>query len=265
MVVVLFNLLGKSNKTKTTFMEKMILVTYVGIQNESTLKAKKLLASVASYIDSKTMLENVISLVLPNEMYRGIKVEILNPVTMTEQEYIDLKSQLVQMIPKRPRLLLIGHARHGKDTAAEYFRDNFGLIFKSSSIAAAELFIFDALREKYGYDTISDCFEDRVNHREEWARLVDGYNASDLTSLAKGILRFSDCYVGMRSSREIAACKAEHLFDLIIWVDASDRLPLEDESSISVRREDAHIIIDNNGTEEQFKAKLHSIGNIIFG
>jgi len=67
-----------------------------------------------------------------------------------------------------PKLLIIGHARHGKDTLAELLRDTFELKFVSSSQAASDIFIFDELKDKYGYTTPEECFEDRVNHRAEW-------------------------------------------------------------------------------------------------
>ena len=76
-------------------------------------------------------------------------------------------------------LLIVGHARHGKDTVAEYLRELFGYNFESSSQAASRIFLFDALKEKYGYESPEDCFEDRVNHRAEWHDLIVEYNKKD--------------------------------------------------------------------------------------
>jgi len=162
-----------------------------------------------------------------------------------------------------PKLLLIGHCRHGKDSMAEILQENFGLKFKSSSQAAAEIFIYDALKEKYGYNTPEECFEDRVNHRAEWHQLICEYNIEDKARLAKGILEKADCYVGMRDYREIKECINQELFDLIIWVDASERLPLEDSSSFNIDKEDADIIIDNNGTYEEFETRVIRLGEAL--
>lgn len=162
-----------------------------------------------------------------------------------------------------PKLLLIGHARHGKDSMAEILQENFGLKFKSSSQAAAEIFIYDALKEKYGYNTPEECFEDRVNHRAEWHQLICEYNIEDKARLAKGILEQADCYVGMRDYREIKECINQQLFDLIIWVDASERLALEDSSSFNIDREDADIIIDNNGAYEEFENRVIRLGEAL--
>ena len=65
----------------------------------------------------------------------------------------------------------------------------------------------------------------------------------------------NDVYCGNRSREEVQAAREAGLFDYAIWVDASQRLPLEDASSISVTEADADFIIDNNGTEEELLEK----------
>ena len=161
------------------------------------------------------------------------------------------------------KFLIIGHARHGKDTFAELLNEFFGFKFKSSSQAAADIFLFDALKDKYGYKTPEECFEDRVNHRPEWYQMICDYNKDDRAKLAKGILELTDCYVGMRDRDEITECLNQKLFQLIIWVDASDRLPLEDAGSFNIDKSCAHIIVENNGTYEEFREKVRMIGEII--
>lgn len=163
----------------------------------------------------------------------------------------------------KTKLLIIGNARHGKDTLAELLNEMFGLKFISSSQAAADIFIYDMLKTKYGYNTSVECFEDRVNHRAEWYDMICEYNKNDKARLAKGILELADCYVGMRDRGEISECIRQGLFGLIIWVDASDRLPLEDADSFNIDKSCADIIIENNGTFEQFKDKVSRLGKIL--
>lgn len=163
-----------------------------------------------------------------------------------------------------PKLLIIGNARHGKDSMAEILRDEFNFKFKSSSQAASEIFIYDELKSKYGYTTPEECFEDRVNHRAEWHDLICEYNKEDKARLAKGILEHADCYVGMRDSKEIEECIKQGLFDLIIWVDASNRMPLEGKDSFSIEKSDADIVIYNNGTFDEFREKVIRFGNILY-
>mgnify|MGYP003655332485 CR=1 FL=1 len=164
---------------------------------------------------------------------------------------------------RKPKLLIVGSARHGKDTLAELLNEEFGYTFESSSQSAANIFLYDELKDKYGYKTPEECFEDRVNHREEWYLAICDYNKDDKARLAKGILERSDCYVGMRDREEIEECLRQGIFDLVIWVDASDRLPNEDASSFNIDKSCADVIIENNGTFEEFKAKVLRLGKTL--
>ncbi len=165
---------------------------------------------------------------------------------------------------KMPRLLIIGHGRHGKDTLAEIFNLDHGMKFKASSMAASEIFIYRVLKDKYGYETPEECFNDRANHRSEWYDLICLYNKRDKARLAKDIMKSSDCYVGMRDKEEIDECLRQGVFDLIIWVDASNRLPREPKDSFNITTKSADILISNNGTLEEFEVKAKRLGNIIF-
>lgn len=165
---------------------------------------------------------------------------------------------------KNRKLLIISHARWGKDTFAELLNKHFGLTYQSSSQAAADIFIYDELKDKYGYKTPEECFEDRVNHRAEWYNLICEFNANDKAKLAKEILKRSDCYVGMRDNREIQECLKQGLFGLVIWVDSAKRLPTEPLDSFKITTASADIIIENNGTIEEFEEKVIRLGKIIF-
>ena len=160
----------------------------------------------------------------------------------------------------KKKLLILGHGRHGKDTFAEIMRDEFELKFKSSSQAASDIFLYEALREKHNYKTSKECYDDRANHRAEWHDLICDYNKDDRARLAKGILEEADCYVGMRDDKEIDECMRQGLFGLIIWVDASERLPLEDKGSFNIEKSCADFIVENNGTLEEFTEKVLRIG-----
>jgi dephospho-CoA kinase len=164
---------------------------------------------------------------------------------------------------KDSKFLILGSARHGKDSFAEIMNEVYGLKFKSSSQAAADIFLYDTLKDKYGYETPEECFEDRVNHRAEWKELICDYNKDDRARLAKDILKDSDCYVGMRDRDEINECMCQGLFDIIIWVDASERLPQEPASSFNIDKTCADIIVENNGTYEEFREKVIRLGKIL--
>lgn len=151
---------------------------------------------------------------------------------------------------RKPRLLIIGHARHGKDTLAEKIRDKMGLAFTSSSIFVGEECIWPAWgRERY--ESFDEMFEDRVNYRKTWADLISAYNTPDKTRTATTMLnRGYDMYVGMRRMDEFVACKKEGIFDHVIWVDACQRLPLESSESNDMVNSLADLFCDNNGPPE---------------
>ena len=161
------------------------------------------------------------------------------------------------------KILIIGHGRHGKDTVAELLEANFHFTFKSSSEAAAEIFLYDLLKEKYGYTSFTECYEDRSNHRAEWYDNIVAYNTPDKTKLARAIMDISDCYVGMRDHTEIKECKTKGVFDYVIWVDALDRLPPEPSDSFNITKQDADLIIDNNGSLEQLKDRVLKLGTLL--
>jgi hypothetical protein len=155
------------------------------------------------------------------------------------------------------KILLIGHARHGKDTVAAMMKDIFGYEFESSSEAAAKIFLYEALKQKYGYKTYKECFEDRVNHRAEWHDAICEYNKDDKARLAKDILEFSNMYVGMRCPQELAECRRQKLFDYVIGV-YDPRKPLESASSFSIDLfEQSDFIIPNaEGLNELYNRVL---------
>jgi hypothetical protein len=154
------------------------------------------------------------------------------------------------------KYLIIGYGRHGKDTFGDIMTKELKLNkSKSSSEFCSEKVLYPALKDKYNYKSANECFEDRHNHRAEWYDLISAYNTPDKTKLAAELLKEYDIYIGLRSREELLACKAKNLFDLIIWVDASDRLPPEGKDSMTIIKSDADIVIENNLTLEEFELK----------
>lgn len=145
----------------------------------------------------------------------------------------------------KKKICIIGHARHGKDTLAEMINQRYGYKSESSSQAASRLFLYDALKDKYGYKTPEECFEDRVNHRAEWFDMICEYNKNYPGQLAADIMKSNDIYTGMRSNRELHACIDDGIFDLVIGV-FDPMKPLEPRDSFDIdiwKRSD--IIIPN--------------------
>lgn len=167
------------------------------------------------------------------------------------------------LLPKaasRLSLMVFGYKRHGKDTACEYLQENYGVTFASSSYTACELFLFEKLKDELGYANIDEAFEDRVNHRQRWYEEIKAYNeANGLDALGKVIFQSNSIYCGIRDRDEFNALKAGGYFDLAVWIDASDRLPPEEAESMKLTKEDADIVITNNGDLAEFYKKLDAV------
>ena len=149
----------------------------------------------------------------------------------------------------KPRIIVTGYGRHGKDSVCELLQLHYGLTFVSSSyIMAPDAFAL--LGQKYGYKDLDECHEDRDNHREEWFNLICAYNNPDASRLGKRIFASYDAYCGLRNSLELDAMRALKMYDHLIWVDASQRKPVESSSSMTVTVNDADYILDNNVDDE---------------
>jgi len=158
---------------------------------------------------------------------------------------------------KKKTFLVIGHARHGKDTVSEILCKNLNLTFVSSSLILAEEVIYPKLKDLYGYKSVEECFNDRSNHRKEWFTLLKEYNTPDKARLGRLILSKHDLYCGLRNIEEFYALKEINAFNYIIWVDASERKPLEPITSMTITKEHADIIIDNNKTLLDLKCNIY--------
>lgn len=152
------------------------------------------------------------------------------------------------------KLMILGHARHGKDTVAEILRDNLGLKFMSSSFAAAERVMVPFFAAKgIIYKSLDECYADRVNHRQDWYEQIKAFNTPDGARLAREIYKDNDVYVGLRNWEELEAVRKEGLYNYSIWVDRSKHVVPESSASCSVTPAMANYTIDNNGTLEQLK------------
>lgn len=166
----------------------------------------------------------------------------------------------------RPRLMVLGHARHGKDTFCEKLETKYGYKFVSSSMFMAEKVIFPWFKEHEGqhqfphtdgsrsggavwptYETVTDCFLDRANWRAKWFELINQTNTPDRATLTRMIFESgNDVYAGLRNQRELHQARLCKAVDLVIWIDRSQHVPPEPASSCTVTPQMADLIIDNN-------------------
>jgi hypothetical protein len=166
------------------------------------------------------------------------------------------------------KLMIVGNARHGKDTAADVLGKAMGTTPLASSWVACELFLFDELKyQGFKYDTAQEAWESRLvsnRMRRLWFEEIKKFNTPDRTRLMRAVYERSDIYTGLRDHHELFAGREAGLIDLCIWVDASDRLPPEPRTSMTVTRGMADIVIENNGTEEEFRNRVERLASALF-
>ena len=164
----------------------------------------------------------------------------------------------------KPRLLIMGYGDHGKDSACKLLNDLSGLSSVSSSWFANETIVYPAIKDKYGYKTAKECYDDRRNLRDVWFELIKAYNTPDGARLARQLYSQFNIYNGIRNIEEFTAIKEAKLFDKAIWIDACLRKPIEDKRSCTVSPEDADIIVDNNGSEAELRTNLELVMPFLF-
>ena len=159
---------------------------------------------------------------------------------------------------ERPKILILGYARHGKDTVAEMLHRKYGFRFMSSSEFVGREIIWETWG-KTRYHSFEAMFADRVNWRKQWMEMISLYNTPDKAKTARTMLeRGYDMYVGMRRYDELEASR--DLFDYVIWVDRSEHLPPE-TGSMDITRDNARpdFVVDNNGTLEDLERSVEKL------
>jgi len=184
-----------------------------------------------------------------------------------------------------PKVLILGFARHGKDTVSEMLRDHYGLSFQSSSMFCADKVLWRIIHDADArveflstvqvsrrhlfeaelammadeYVTVEDCFEGRGNHRELWYLAIRAFNTPDATSLGRALFDQHDVYCGLRHAAEFHALVNAGIPDLVVWIGRSDHLDPEDHASCSVEPWMADYVIDNNGSLEDLERNVRSL------
>ena len=157
------------------------------------------------------------------------------------------------------KLLICGHAQHGKDSVADLLCD-----FNAYTASSSSFFVIKKLEKQMckdlGLSTAAEVYEKRSLHRQYLYEIIRDYNSPDKARLSKEILNEHQIYVGMRDLEEFNASK--HLYDLKIWVDASGRgVPLEPITSFNIPKDEFDVIIENNGTYDQLVHKVARLAN----
>jgi hypothetical protein len=163
-------------------------------------------------------------------------------------------------LPHRPRFLIIGPGKAGKDALAKAMVQVAELTRAQSSSEYLMEFVYQEYITLTGnsphYGCARDFWNDRDKFRTLWKDAMVKYNQPNADKLAREILERNQIYTGLRTRREYDACANSMLFDLIIWV-KRDSAPFDE--SLELNERDADITIDNNGKEYELVYKCQRI------
>lgn len=168
------------------------------------------------------------------------------------------------------KFLVIGHARHGKDTVARMIcgwaltHTDDELKFVSSSLFCAERVVIPYL-EKRGilYESVQQCYDDRHNWRGFWYDAICEYCKDDPARVVRELLAENDIYVGLRQRAEFFAARNLRLFDHVIWVEDPRKL-LEPSNSMNLEPWMADFHIVNSGDFDYLAARVAEVMETIY-
>lgn len=149
------------------------------------------------------------------------------------------------------KILFTGYGRAGKDEAAAYVAKITGLRYAGSFSWAALPYV----AERLGLHP-QVAWETRHTMRKQWYDYCNELRAPDATILARLVLAQGDVTAGLRDKVELDACKAAGLFDEIVWV---ERPGTPVDPTVTFGPQDCDRILVNEGTLEEYHAKLHEL------
>lgn len=158
------------------------------------------------------------------------------------------------MNDRLPKLAICGPGRSGKDEAAKWLTEHTPLRFgKSTSevIAphrAAQLGV-----------PVEVAFANRHSERQVWYELGNELRQHDAAYLVRECLRGGELVVGIRDGEELRATKRAGLVDLCIWIERE--VPVD--PTMKYGADLCDIVIHNNGTLEDFHAKLKAMSTVM--
>lgn len=159
-------------------------------------------------------------------------------------------------------IVITGFRENGKDTACKILGSPpYCLSSISSSWFACKTFLFEQLKEEYGYSSMEECYDDRMSPamRKVWYEAIKAYNTPDGSRLGRGIFQEHPIYNGLRSIDEYHALKAADMIDLFIWIDAEERVGVESSDSMTLHKGLADVVVDNNGGLLELRHQLDKI------
>jgi hypothetical protein len=152
-----------------------------------------------------------------------------------------------------PTLAFVGYGRSGKDTCADWLRENTSLVYEGGCSWTARAYMAGRLSEDEGkLVTPDEAYARRHEDRDKWYRYLNEYREGDPTRLVRDCLAHSHVVCGIRDREELLGAKAEGLVDLVIWVDRD--VPVDTTVTYSI--DDCDLVLRNRGSKAELYSRL---------
>ena len=157
-------------------------------------------------------------------------------------------------------IAICGRGESGKQIVSRSLRDHAGLRYTASTSEHAVRFVRPALAERgIIYDTDLACWLDRRYHRETWRAEIEHYNLGDAARMYREMAADQDVLDGLRMPEDLAACRAEGIVSLAVWVERPGTV----DASCRIREEDCDVTIRNDGGIVEFVEKAARFASIL--
>jgi hypothetical protein len=160
-------------------------------------------------------------------------------------------------------VLIIGFGGHGKTTVAEILCEKLNWT-QGESLYLVEMFIFDEMVKRgFNYSSPYECWLERSKHRLLFQEIILNFNTPDKTKTTKMIFENNEIFTGMRNVTEFSSGYFSGLFSVIIYVDAQERLGIEEPNDCTIPKNISHLIIENNDSKEDFLIKIENLVHVL--
>lgn len=151
------------------------------------------------------------------------------------------------------RCAIIAPGESGKQEASRFLSDEYGLRYRESTSEFAAHFVRPALaRIGIHYPSDRACWLDRRNHRQFWCDEIERFHKYDKARMYRQMSETHDIIDGLRKRSDLAACLAEGIVTVAIWIDRPGCI----DPTCEITPSDCHYVIRNHGTLAEFKAEL---------
>lgn len=148
----------------------------------------------------------------------------------------------------RGNILIVGHGRSGKDTAAEFLHGRGSLRYAGSF----SWFALPFMAEHLGLPP-QLAWERRHQNRKEWFDYCNWLRRDDPLFLARLALKSGNVVTGLRDRVEMDAARASGLFSSILWIHRPGN-PVD--PTVKFTAADSTDYLVNDGTLPAFEARV---------